>query len=112
MGKPKRRRSPLPNDLLHTCPVGMPTRTIAAALGASGYWVADVSVREWKDSAQDEEAFWHVAHALGYRAGARFGLARRLKHSAPSATLAKGCRAGDRRAAGTPPDGQSVSTTS
>jgi hypothetical protein len=67
MGKPKRRRSPLPNDLLYTCPVGMPTRAIAAALGASGYWVAEVSARDWKDPTKDEEAFWHVARALGYR---------------------------------------------
>jgi hypothetical protein len=29
--------------------------------------VAEVSARDWKDPAKDEEAFWHVAHALGYR---------------------------------------------
>jgi hypothetical protein len=66
MAKPKRRRPPRPNDLLYTCPVGMPTRAIATALGASGYWVAEVSGRDWKDPTQDEAAFWHVARALGY----------------------------------------------
>lgn len=67
MGKPRRRRPPLPNDLLYTCPVGMPTRAIAAALRASGYWVAEVSAHDWTDATNDEDAFWQVAHALGYR---------------------------------------------
>jgi hypothetical protein len=67
MGKPKRRRPPLPNDLLYTCPAGMPTRAIAAALGASGYWVAEISARDWTDATNDEAAFWQVARALGYR---------------------------------------------
>lgn len=67
MGKPKRHKSPLPNDLLYACPIGMPTRTIAASLDASGYWVAEVSAHDWTDATNDEDAFWQVAHALGYR---------------------------------------------
>src|SRR5258708_34802223 len=67
MGKPKRRQPALLNDLLYTSPVGMPTRAIAAALGASGYWVAEVSARDWTDTTNDEAAFWQVARALGYR---------------------------------------------
>jgi len=67
MGKPKRRQPPLLNDLLYTCQVGMPTRAIAAALGASSYWVAEVSARDWTDATNDEAAFWQVARALGYR---------------------------------------------
>jgi hypothetical protein len=67
MGKPKRPRPPLPNDLLYACPVGMPTRAIAAALDASGYWVAEVSAHDWTDATHDEDAFWQVARALGYR---------------------------------------------
>lgn len=67
MGKPKRRQPPLPNDLLYAYPVGMPTHAIAAALGASGYWVAEVSVRDWTDATNAEASFWQVARALGYR---------------------------------------------
>jgi hypothetical protein len=67
MGKPKRRRPPLPNDLLYTSPVGMATRAIAAALDAISYWVAEVSARDWTDATNDEDVFWQVACALGYR---------------------------------------------
>lgn len=57
MGKPKRRRPPLANDLLYACPVGLSWRAIAAALDASDYWVAEVSARDWTDATQDESAF-------------------------------------------------------
>jgi hypothetical protein len=66
MSKSK-RSSPLSNELLYTCPIELPTPAIAATLGASGYWVAEVSARDWNDATTDEDAFWQVACALGYR---------------------------------------------
>lgn len=66
MGKPRRRRPPLPNDLLYACPGGMPTHAIAARLGATAYWVAEVSAHTWSEATDAEEAFWQVAYALGY----------------------------------------------
>jgi hypothetical protein len=34
---------------------------------ASSYEFIDVAARDWTDATQDEEAFWQVARALGYR---------------------------------------------
>src|SRR5215472_6809256 len=92
MAKPKRRRPPRPNDLLYTCPVGMPTRAIATALGASGYWVAEVSPRDWKDPTQDEAAFRHVAPLDTTRRPERVEdelIIIRDSDTAPAALLAK-----------------------
>jgi hypothetical protein len=46
MGTSTKRRFPLANDLLYTCPVSLPTRAILAALHAEHYWVAELSARD------------------------------------------------------------------
>lgn len=59
-----KKLAPLDNDWLYRCPAGMETSRIADALGAHGYYLAEVSAARWREA---HEAFWAVAVGLGYQ---------------------------------------------
>jgi hypothetical protein len=59
---PKRRfgalaQEPLANEWLYSCPTGLPTPQIAAALGASDHPVTEVSARLWQQDWQMANTF-------------------------------------------------------
>jgi hypothetical protein len=58
-----RAHEPLANEWLYSCPIGLPTPQIAAALGAADHPVTEVSARLWQQDWQMANTFME---AYGY----------------------------------------------